>query len=848
MALGPKDVIPGDNIFGLRQYTVEEVEAGKADFDNDPKVPKDFKILVLPDLYPEFMDDPNWAPYLGFIEPVDYSLSPKKDFTKDDLTYGFMTSPGGILQTSQVVSQDVSWWTAPRIAIEVALLAYSVFSTLTTAASEAEIAAQEALRTASNNYADALAQQAAMKVTQTELQSAITRCSAQDALKAIAGLEGKTLTSIFGPYNPEVFTLATIKEKLLSAKLINEAGVFIAKDAPMNMAQRGEVEVAAFFLNKYLGNALDQWPTILADKLAAKQAAQREMMKIALKMSLKKVPLMVSNLSSSAAACTSLSGYYSSKCWGGSGTYNADNMQKGMRENILSNIHQVSLVGGGYVVTTPTKKIIYHTYIKEVSAKATDVVIYTGFDDDDNSSTSDRTMTCAPKAFRNHKGLKTVRFHAMKDQTSNAAMPMLFTIPDSAFVGCDNLVELNLLLQDNEGGTRPLGPENFILAGDSIFAGLDSLKFHIVIDPSRKQDFLDNASWAPLKRFFTYQEAKPVTKYNEYGGQYAYSYENNSIKRENKVQGHLIEHTIVTGPDNEFLDEHQGALKLCNDIGVYDNYQLDAVTPKAFYGNDRLRVVNFTDLKGTGGFGDSYTGLEMALGDSCFAYCKNLADLDLLYLVTDDNNRIEPIKPEQVKIGDGVLDSTTARIKMMPQQVEWFEADSSWVKYKDRFLPCVIKPADDGIRKALKDMAYYDMAHTGYDPDLWDEYIDLARIGGHPDGFAWLDGKFTAQKDNIRSFAEFKHFESIGLDYVGREWFRGCKDLSNIVLPSTIKTIQPFAFANCYKLQEIELPAAVTEIGDEAFNDGPVLKNIRVLGTMPAKLTGKTQFSRNDGL
>ena len=62
----------------------------------------------------------------------------------------------------------------------------------------------------------------------------------------------------------------------------------------------------------------------------------------------------------------SSSAFLASKCWGGSGTYNGDALQKGMRENIKSNIHQVGLVGGGYVVTTPSKNIVYHTYIKSV--------------------------------------------------------------------------------------------------------------------------------------------------------------------------------------------------------------------------------------------------------------------------------------------------------------------------------------------------------------------------------------------------------------------------------------------------------------------------------------------------
>ena len=897
MALGPKDVIPGDNIFGLKEHSLEELTSGTVSYENDPTMPEDFKILVATELYPEFMDDPNWEPYLGCIEPVDFVTSSKNDFTKDGLTYSFMTSPGGILETSQVVSQDVSLWTIPRIAIEAAMYAYSLYSALRTptvdpAVDPAEAIAEVNMKNAeltsvSKQYDDAvqaLAQAEAKEdffisyrhklehalrrypgtvaVIDGELEeTAMSRSCRRQLVKVLSELNNKKASDLFisgGPIRRTLEQMGVLKNHrvlVLSEKILAEQSPDALKQITELMIKvmksaRSQQYSAIILLQQSKETArmaLQTAEAALEQSVAAAEAAEAAVEAAAAAAREKALNIALSKYYGAAALTTTIGAYTASQCWGGSGTYDGDNLQKGMRENILSNIHQVGLVGGGYVITTPSKNIIYHTYIKNVEDQD-EVTIYAGFDDDWNSYTSDRTMTCAKDAFQNKKNLKTVRFHAMEDQTSNAAMSMLFTIPDSAFVGCDNLTELNLLLQDNEGGTRPLGPENFVLAGDSIFAGLDPLKFHIVIDPSRKQDFLDNASWAPLKRFFTYQEAKPVTKYQEYGGNYAYAYENNSIKREHKVQGHLIEHTIVTGADDQFLQEHQGALKLCNDIGEWNNYQLDAVMRKAFYGNQNLRSVNFTDLYGQGAFGDSYTDLEMALGDSCFANCRSLASLDMLYLVTDGDNHIDPIKPEQVKMGTGILDGTTACIKMMPEQVEWFEADSTWAVYKDRFQPCIIKPADDGIRKALKGMAYYDKAHTGNDPEVWDEYIDLARISGYRDGFAWLNDKFAEQKDNIRSFAEFKHFESVGLDYVGQEWFRGCSNLSNIVLPSTIKTIQPFAFASCYKLTEIELPAAVTEIGEEAFNDCTTLTTIRVLGTTPAKLTGKTQFSHVDGL
>lgn len=836
-ALGPKDVIPGDNIFGVKNYTEEDFKKEGFNIDNDPKVPKDFKILVSTELYPQFMEDPNWQSYLSYLEPVDFSPSPKKDFTKDGLTYSFMTSLGGILQTSQTVSQDVSWWTAPRIAAEVLLWA----ATMTSAASKpTSTSIRTAHRAVENATSDLLKTQANQKLIapiSADIARAFDNASIENMAEIIGGMYGKDASEYL------------ISEA--SIAILRREGLISGLDNTFILNRQILETMAANNFDNFLSKAAQfrmALPSVqtLADAVTTAQTAvttaQNTLNTLAAKSALWDV---MTNVFGFSATFSTLSAQAAVKCWGGSGTYNGEMLQKGIRNNIIANMHQVSLVGGSYVITTPSKNIIYHTYIKDVAPDQSDVTIYAGFDDDGNSYTSNRTMTFAKKAFRDHKNLKTVSFHSMEDQSSNAGISMLFTIPDSAFVGCDKLVEFSTLLKDNEKGTRPLGPENFILGGDSIFAGLDSTKFHIVIDPSRKDDFLQSESWAPLKRFFTYREAMPQAKLKEYGAHYAYAYENNSILREHKVNGHRIQHTEVIGADNDFITNHQGALKLCNDIGEWNNYQLDAVHRKAFMGNENLRVVNFTDLYGSGAFGDSYTGLEMALGDSCFANCKNLTSLDMLYLVTDGNNRIDPIKPAWVKIGKGILEGTTARIKMMPEQVAWFEADTAWVKYKDRFLPCIIRPSDEGIKAVLKPMAYYDMAHTGNDWKLWDNYIDLSRLSGA--GFSWLDGKFTAQKSDILSFYDFKHFENVGLDYVGKEWFRGCAQMSNIMLPQTIKTIQERAFAECTKLQEIEIPAATTKIESYAFADCQNLKTIIVRGTTPAKI-GADIFTKNNDM
>ena len=833
--LGPEDVIPGDNIFGIpfdEKDNYESIEEEQKMVDD--AMPQDFKIIVSPDRYQDFLKDPNWITYQNYIEPAEFNPnnSDMKDFSLGGMTYGYMTSSGGIMQTSQTVSQDVSWWTATRIAVELAIDLASLGTAGSGAASaEASLTAEATTLETMENLAGGVT----WKKPTVDFMNQFASAGVDDVASKVLAKGGKDVSWL-------------VEKGFITEAVSPEGTVTRVMKAGDGLTQAYKTFLQGFKYHEYAKDMAIGSPTVNEHffKGLVKPTFDIVQKRFDSKLSTA-IAKAVSGymVASEVCAAATTASYLSSKYWGGTGSYNGDLLQKGMRENIKSNMHQVGLVGGGYVITTPQKNLCYHTYIKDVPASTTDAVIYAGTGKGQGRNNNARTMTMAKEAFRNHTNLKTVKFHETGVQ-SDEAMPMLFTIPDSAFVGCTSLQSLDLRVETESNGQQALGPENFILGGDGIFDGLDPAKFHIIIDPKRKQDFLDNESWKPLKQYFVYQDAQPKTQYQEYGGNYAYAYENGTTQKVNKVSGHKIEHTVVTGADNDFLTGHQGALKLCNDIGVYNNYQLDAVTKQAFMGNENLRVVNFTDLKGTGAYGDCYTGLEVALMDSCFANCKNLANLDLIYLVTDGDNHIDPIRPEQVTIGRGVFDGTTAKIKMMPQQVQWFEADTTWAKYKDRFMPCIIKCSDEGVKKALKQMPYYDMAHTGYDPTTWDEYIDLARIAGA--GFSWLDGKFREESDDLRSFADFKYFESVGLDYVGKEWFRGCVNLSNIVLPKTVKTIQELAFASCFKLEEIELPAAGTEIGGQAFDDCRALKSIRVLGTTPAKLTGSNQFLKNEGL
>ena len=77
---------------------------------------------------------------------------------------------------------------------------------------------------------------------------------------------------------------------------------------------------------------------------------------------------------------------------------------------------------------------------------------------------------------------------------------------------------------------------------------------------------------------------------------------------------------------------------------------------------------------------------------------------------------------------------------------------------------------------------------------------------------------------DITSFDEFQYF--IGLSEIGG--FRGCSNLNSIVLPSTAKIIQTFAFLDCASLKSFVIPNSVKYIGQRSFAGCTGLTSIEI--------------------
>ena len=829
--LGPKDVIPGDNIFGLP--TPEEIDEMEGDqLFGKWNINPDFRILVAPDRYAEFKADPNWVGYIAYLQPADYMPSAKPDIIKDGLTYGYVATGDGTYNTDQVVTQDFSLWSIPIIAAEVAMIAYSTYNVV--------VAAKEALAAkAALNAAKAKLKDIGEVAANTEGLEKMAKETAQVISNIDKGVVDPVAIQRLDLFTPkiDVTKLGTwgmhskVCQEMLQLGMIDKNGLFkLLPNQIYTIFQGGmgsqEAKVLYKFMLSFSSNSRSLIWNSAKDATAAASGIIDAVSKADLAAYVAGETLNSSLVHGSTLIGSTLGGNLATCNLLGS-ALNAASLKQGMQNNIIANMHAVSTHAMNMVIITPDKNLIYHTYIKSAPDDIWDAVIYTGV------SKVTRTTTWLPSVFQNKKRLHTVSFHDNSARTSHNMSANLIYIPDSAFVGCTSLERLDLRMQTDKNGQRAMGPENFVLCGDSIFAGLDSLKFKIIIPNERREDFENDLSWGQFKRFFKYEDVEEATNFTEFGVKYAFTYQNGNQYVE-KLSGHTIEHLHAIGPDDDYIKNNNGALGFFNDIGSYNNYKLDYARKNAFRKNADIKSVSFWDVAGWLWTGDAYTDLQMALQDYCFAECPNLEYVDMLYLRTDGSNIAEPLTPRMLQLGDGVFyQSPKVRFKMTDRQTEWFAADTTWAKYQDRFLPCLFLPADPVVVSKLSDLKYRtDVARAWYDNNAskWGDWLDITRVTSD----SYLNGKFSGNTD-LRSFPDFKRFELVGLTQVGGSWFQNCENLNAIELPSTVKHIGGWAFYGCRNLKEITIPAAVATIDPCAFQYSG-LKTVRCEGTTPAKL------------
>ena len=814
--LGPEDVIPGDDIFG---WGADFEEAGDViDVKDDPEL----RIVVSPMRYMDFINDPNWAQYAPYIVAADYEPTTWSPITEGGLTYEYASKTLNAATTSQVVTVETSWWTAVYWAVDIAITVATMGSNSSAKTTAGNIANKTVGLGALNS------ELTAYKTTENiAINLAKGKGTSALATAAKAGSKNALVTALGNI--PPIYNLDVLLSSLAKAGFLDSKGGLLAtalfKDATLQQLKKKPLKSFAKIISKWAAGRIAKSTASIVEQEAVIKQLTSSLIKEQVKTHLLRV-----------ASYSTVSAFAGSRVipqiQGLGSEMDADQFQNGLTNNLIANIHQVGMVGLGF--TTPDKKLIYHTYIKEAKADQTDFTIY----NDVGSTYNYRTVGISRKAFMGNKTVQTIKFAESRSSNYDSYESLMFTIPDSAFAGCTALREFDLRYSTARGSQQGLGPENFVLCGDSIFAGCDSTKLRIIVAEERLQDFLDNPSWVKYKRFLTTGKIEEKKATSGYGVNYAYAYTNNSTRHITYAQGHEVEHLYAYEADNDFLEKNNGAIGLFNDVGNWNNYHLDYVKRGAFEGNQKLKEVSFWNVNGITIFGESYEDLNITLQDKSFANCPNLEQMGLVYLSHGGTWRgsVKPLTPATLRLGNNVFDNTPKlMLKMMPSQVEAFMADSVWASYKDKFAPCLITITDAAVKSALSDLSY--TLNCSVMNNTWSDITDISRL--KEKGFDWLADKFM-KNEKIKQFPEFKQFEWTGLDYVGGSWFVNCSNLTDIALPSTIKRIGGYAFQNC-DLREIEIPAAVENIEEYAFSNNVHMKTVRCLSSTPATL-GKDVF------
>lgn len=734
----------------MKSLTPQDVYIGENVFDG---VSDEFRIVVSPETYNDFITDANWSLYKDKIVACDYMPTAEKPIKLDGLTYDYAANSLNTLPTSELVRLQSSWWNAAIIIPEI-IIAVVTYGNSSAAQTSAQVTAGAALKGANAAVANAT----------TAVTAAGTKiASYETAIGLISPTVNMNYMGMMAMENMEKYIAAYVKAA-----------------ASLTAAQAK-----------------------LASALAAVSAAQNMISPV----------LLTSMVGLGEEGLANGLGYLTSR--------------------ITKNFERPTtwMFTCGQWLLRENKHTIYHMYIKDVDDELETAKIY----NDIGSAYNYKTVGIGKNAFHNKGKLKTISFTDIN--SGEMYDQMTITIPDSAFLGCKNLRELNLIMHsDRYDRDLSLTPDNFVVCGKNIFEGCDTLNLKIVVGSDVIDQFLEDPTWSRYKNMFVAKDVPVKVDYDHEGVNYTYSFVNNSLKKQTYLNEHTIEHLNVVGFNPEEIAKNEGEVALFNDIGTYNNYKLDNVLEKSFYGSDDVKGLSFWDLNG----GDAYTNLSVLLQDSCFAECKNMEYVNMLYMVTDGSNHAEALSPDSVRLGNGVFDGCDKlKIKMEYTMKNAFLNDSAWAKYKDKFLPSFFMPADEEAADAMDNagLSYVSPVSSG----SWDITSPFSTSWSMMDATLMKDIYEVRSKiaeKQISTFDEFKAFESIGLDLVPSDMFRDQKKLQSVKLPSTVKTIGHSAFRGDSLLVNIEIPDSVTTIEADAFKDCSSLQSVCMQSSVPATLTG----------
>ena len=491
--------------------------------------------------------------------------------------------------------------------------------------------------------------------------------------------------------------------------------------------------------------------------------------------------------------------------------------------------------------TTHERKVngIYHMYVKDVDDKtieANDGELT--FYNDIGTYWHYRTVAMTNDAARGKQSIRSIRFKDCYGSRINNQTTFEMVVPDSAFMGCTNLSDIYMFMDCTEGTntTQALGPENFILHGFNVFKDCPNLKIHVA--PDRYEEFVNDTIWKQYAIVVdnTYEEP---TCHNVAGVYYGYNFKKGSLWDYGTINDKTHYNVHVVKPEQDYINSHNGECVILTNSGVVYNYNTTYVKRKAFEGCAPLKTVKFRTSWGDY-HGRCYTTPQYELRDSAFANCPELESFYLFYDARNSNyesssSRFVSFDPAQITLGKDVFaGSPKVKLKMHYDMLGKYIADPSWNKYMALFSPTLTCLKDKQIQQIfssdeLEVIEGYKAGTTPwFEAKLDDKYLDTDEP---------YNRHFDKLKNNteIYSFDEFKCWEALELRKVYPAMFSGASNLRSIDLPASITEIGDEAFRGCTNLASITLPDTVCHIGARAFKESGV-RRFYVGNPVPAEL------------
>ncbi len=334
-------------------------------------------------------------------------------------------------------------------------------------------------------------------------------------------------------------------------------------------------------------------------------------------------------------------------------------------------------------------------------------------------------------SFKDNENIKQVVFEEIMSNASYSYYDLGIEIGDSAFKNCKNLEYFDVVLSSSKNKQHYTSIHaKEMPIGEGVFDGCPNLKIRI---PGPMMDeFRTDPAWSKYKDLFVEADFS-VTAFTEAGVNYAYYtssdgktyYTNKNAEEMRSVlvpyisqirnfkaddvldasNSNTIYYVYANGVDNDAINKKDGELRLYNDIGSYYNYKTISVSPTSFRNNENIKKIVFEDCASN--VSNANTMISLFIPSGAFQGCKNLKELNLYYLQTDDNNRYYALKPSEIFIGENVFDGVSSdfRIVVSPEYYNEYLLDANWCQYAKYIVASEYMPTAKSAKK-LEGLTY----------------------------------------------------------------------------------------------------------------------------------------------